>query len=242
MIEHLESEDAFAIRGHHLTTLTQLVSPMDRDPARLAWELRDSSAKDRGDLTDQTVDWNMLVDPEDNFQQYWATYAYDLIGATESQANLFEVTYGNTLTEFSRLPDDAKVKLTARGMDGICGACTFQRHCQTPNVSEADAEYLKVFEDVLMYAQSKDVSLDVSAARTSSNDVLTTAKAVRRVLAHFAIANLWQSSLYNDALYRRELYGNVFAGPDASEIERYYDQYGHEIGQEADSNARAAVS
>jgi hypothetical protein len=241
MSETLGSEIPFVIRGHHISTLTQLVSPMNSDSKQLARELRDGCARDRGNLTDETVDWNALGDPEGNRQKYWATYAYDLIGATDTQAALFEESYGSTLAAFIDLSDDAVVRLTARGMDGICNACTFQKHCQRPDESAVDAKYLDVFEDVLVYAQSKDTSLDVLATRTSDGDILTTTKAVRRVLAHFAIAKLWQSSLYADAIRRRAMYGNVFAGPDTSEVERYYDVYGHEISQEAGSHSGTAA-
>lgn len=111
----------------------------------------------------------------------------------------------------------------------MCGSCTFRRHCQGQEEAEADSAYINVFEDVAAYAQSQDPSLDISLSRTEDGDILTTAKTVRRVMAHFAIATTWQMNLYQDALHRRETYGSVFAGPDESELEKYYEAYGHEI-------------
>jgi hypothetical protein len=228
MSEFLTHEEPFVIRGHHISTLSQLVAPMSSDPAQVAHRLREHSTWERGDLTAEAVNWDALVNPQNDRHEDYAVYAYDLIGETSAQADTFEEKYEATLTAFVSLPDDAAVMLTAKRLDGICNACTFQKHCQIPGESANDAKYLGIFEDVLGYARSKDSSLDVSAIRTN-DEVLTTAKAVRRVLAHFAIAKLWQVNLYNDALRRHEKYGNVFGGPDVSELERYYDEYGHEI-------------
>lgn len=102
-------------------------------------------------------------------------------------------------------------------------------HCQGEEEARADSAYIDVFEDLLAYARSKDPSLEVPVERIEYGDLLTTAKTIRRVMAHFAIATTWQNDLYDDALNRRRTYGNVFTGPDKSKHEIYYEAYGHEI-------------
>lgn len=221
-------EDPFVLRGHHINTLTPLVFPMSKNPEHMAGDLRRSSTSDRGESTAETIDWSVLASQKGG-DEYWATYAYDLVGETEAQADVFEGSYSAFLIAFVALADNATVRLTAKGMDGMCGSCTFRMHCQGSEEAKADGDYMDVFEDVLAYAKSKDSALDVPATRTDEGDILTTAQAVRRVIAHFAISKLWQNDLYDDALQRRKAFGNVFAGPDKSKIETYYEAYGHEI-------------
>ncbi|HJQ08412.1 MAG TPA: hypothetical protein VJ836_02925 [Candidatus Saccharimonadales bacterium] len=71
-------EDPFVLRGHHIDTLTPLVYRFPRSPERMAQELRQSSESDRGDLTADTIDWDVLTDRKAD-DEYWAAYGYDLV-------------------------------------------------------------------------------------------------------------------------------------------------------------------
>jgi len=222
-------DDSFIIRGHHLDYLTPLITPMDNDPEKMARDLREGSESERKGTTAATIDWDVITGRQDDDPRYWASYAYDLIGDTDVQGEEFESSLVSTFKSFLALADDAEIILTAQGLDAVCGACTFKKHCQVPQEMKEDAKYLDIFEDVLGYTKTKDDTLRVSAARLDNGDIRTTARTVRRVLGHFAIAKLWRINLYSDALERREKYGNVFGGPDKSDVERYYDSYGSEI-------------
>jgi hypothetical protein len=222
-------DNSFIIRGHHLDYLTPLVTPMDDDPQKMAQRLRECSVSDRKGMSADTIDWGVVARSQADHPLYWSSYAYDLIGDTKAQGDEFEASLIRTFNSFLALADDAEVVLTAQGIDEVCGACTFKQHCQAPQEMKEDAKYLDIFEDVLAYTKTKDDTLEVSATRLDNGDIQTTARTVRRVLGHFAIANLWRCNLYSDALERREKYGNVFGGTDASEIEKYYDSYGSEI-------------
>lgn len=224
----LEAEAALVLRGHHIGYLTPLMAPMRYTPEQMAQSLRQDSVDDRGDLTEQTVNWDFLNNLTD-YDNHATTYAFDLVGETDAQADAYEATLQKALTDFNELDDDARIKLVSKGIDIICEACTFKQHCKRPDEMNLDATYLDVFEDVLAFAKAKDSSFEASAMRTEEGDVLTTAKAVRRVMGHFAIGKLWSHDLYENAIERRKKYGGVFAGPGQASVEKYYDCYGSEI-------------
>lgn len=181
----------FVIRGHHLRFLAPLMAPMAIPPETMATELRRDSVKDRGDLTEATVDFSVLsvtetVVKESEVDAFKRVYTFDLVGETPLQANRFEHKLLETLKTFLSLPDDATVELTATKKDEVCGACTFQKHCEVPAEMEADVPFLGVYEDVIRHlaATGRDVEDPVER---EDGSLYTTAKSVREVMSYFAI-------------------------------------------------------
>jgi len=227
MVNSAEQE-SYTIRGHHLDYLAPLFPPRSESPETIAHKLREESVRDRGDLSIEEVNWGVLSSP-DSTDVYNSTYGLDLVGVTEEDADLYEERLREAIDMFVKLDDADVVRLTAIGLDNICRACTFQQHCQVPDGFDAEQKYLDIFGDVLGFATTKDPNFTAEVSRADEGDIITTAKTVRRFIGHFAIANNWRVNLFNDAFSRRKEYGGVFAGPDASLLEQYYDEYGHEI-------------
>jgi hypothetical protein len=225
-----QPEQPFPIRGHHIETLTQLMKRLRYTPESLAIALTRESVVDRGSLTAQTVDFSILASPESDARTaFWATYAYDLVGETDDQAETYKANVQAAMEGFLSLEDDAPVELLANGKDRICNACTFKQHCeQFP--TDNDSLMLGVFEDVVRQFSPTDSNLTRADRSEDGNSITTNARTVRRAMGYFALAGRgWSNDLYRDARERRDLYGDVFGGPDQSKVETYHMHYGHEL-------------
>lgn len=219
-------QSEFVLRGHHLLYLTDLMPPISYSPTALAASDRQFRVERRGDMTAAAVDWQVLINPSDT-PKFHATYAYDLVGETNEQADAYEDNIRNVFLAFTALKNEAVVALTATGaMDDICKTCTFGRHCQIPPQGGVDAQYLDIFEDALHFARTKDKTLFASAFRPAPDNIRTSALAVRRVMMLFALGGHDKvSELYNDALRRQRIHGSMFAGPGFSALEEVYNRF-----------------
>lgn len=211
------------LRGHHMVYLTALMPPIGRTPEDLARSSREAFVRQRGDLTADSVDWQLIS--QHDHPGHGSVYHYDLVGETTAQADAYESALRSALTDFVTLPKDARIRLTGSDeLDAICKACTFKRHCVLPNENGVDAQYLDLFEDILAVMRKKDKTLFESVARLSTGDLLTSASAMRRVMTLFALGGAATKDLYYDALARQRKYGSLFASPDYTTIEAYLDK------------------
>lgn len=226
-----QSIPIYPIRAHHLETLTPLVMlrwPYTTD--ELATAITEDSVSGRGNLTTQSVDFDILSSPKSrNADTFWATYSYDLVGETDEQVERFRIRLQEALNSFLGLEDDDLVKLSVDVKDRICDACTFKIHCKA-FPKDNDRLMLGVFEDVVQHYSPTDVKLTKAERSQDGRSMITNAGTVRRAMGYFALAGRgWFSDLYRDAITRRETYGDVFSGPDKPKVETYYEQYGHEL-------------
>lgn len=212
------AEEPYLLRGHHLGTLTWLASPMNSTPEDLALGARDTYTVARGNQTAETVDFNILAHPQLDPGAYSQAYAVDLIGSTEEQAASYERSLTKVVREFTQLHDNHPIELIAGGKDAICGACTFQKHCDTEPPANEDAAMLAVFEDVTKH-YAEDGAPDLSA-RTEKGSILTDARTVRQFMGYFAVTGALHRLSYNDAMDRVVKYGEVFGGPDEPDFAR----------------------
>lgn len=192
---------------------------------------------DKIGLDSKNIDWSALTKNDPADEAYKAAYAFDQLGETISDANIHERKLGKTLLEFVNLPSNAPVRLTSHELDGICGACTFQVHCKESFIDahdEYDETHLELFEAVLEFARTRDPKFDECSARNGAGDVMTTAKATRKVMAHFAIAKDEDdmSLLYDDAYNRvrqRNTSNSVGSDLAFSLMGTYYDKINHPV-------------
>lgn len=178
----LGGERPFEIRGHHIELFARLIGEPST-PQLLAQSMREMASNYRGDTSSETVNLEILTNPENRGRQYYSAYGYDIVGETPEQADQFQANIEKTLSDFTSRPDSALVKLTELP-DAVCAGCIFGNHCSRQSAGQIthDKFSIYVFKDMTADAGLMDSLGVVTEGYNRAKSLLTTVGALRTVL------------------------------------------------------------